>query len=149
VRTLRTDLARLDREVTNLTAAIAAGKPLESLLAALQAREQERTHVRAALAEIEHERGVERAPRATLTALRTAVADLRGTLRGAVGPARQVLRSLLAARLVFTPQEQQGVNSYQFEGPGNVSPILSGVLPKRLQIRNVLTSRPTKVRAGP
>jgi hypothetical protein len=58
------------------------------------------------------------------------VADLRGTLRGAVGPARQVLRSLLAARLVFTPQEQQGVNSYRFEGPGNVSPILSGVLPK-------------------
>lgn len=129
VRTLRKDLARLDREVTNLTAAIAAGKPLESLLAALQARERERTHVRAALAEIEHARGAERAPRATLAALRAAAADLRGTLRGAIGPARQVLRSLLAARLVFTPQEQPGVACYRFEGPGTVSPIISGVLP--------------------
>jgi DNA invertase Pin-like site-specific DNA recombinase len=126
---LRKDLATLDREVANLTAAIAAGKPLEGLLAALQTREQQRAHVRAAVAELEHQRAAERAPRDVLAALRTAVADPRGTLRGAVGPARLVLRALLAARLTFTPQERAGERFYRFEGPGTVSPILAGVLP--------------------
>ena len=126
---LRKELAKLDREVTRLAAAIASGGSLESLLGALQARERDRAHVRAAVAEVEHQRGAERAPRDILTALRAAVADLKGTLRGAVGPARQVLRSLLAGRLVFTPTTREGERFYSFEGPGTVSPIISGVLP--------------------
>jgi site-specific DNA recombinase len=129
LRGLRKELAKLDREVANLTTAIAAGKPLEALMAALQAREQQRAHVRAAVAELEHQRGAERPRGDMLAALRAAVADLRGTLRGAVGPARQVLRSLLASRLTFTPQERAGERFYTFEGPGTVSPIISGVLP--------------------
>src|SRR4029453_3261750 len=129
LRGLRKELATLDREVANLTTAIAAGKPLEGLLTALQAREEQRAHVRAAVAELEHQRGAERAPRDMLAALRTAVADLRGTLRGAVGPARQVLRALLGSRLPFTPRARGRERFYTFEGPGTVSPILSGVLP--------------------
>src|SRR5262249_18225818 len=39
-------------------------------------------------------------------------------------------RSLLAARLVFTPTDRDGERFYRFEGPGTESPILSGMLPK-------------------
>jgi len=126
---LRKELARLDREVARLAAAIASGGSMESLLGALQARERERTHVRSSIAEIEHQRGRERAPQDMLKALRAALADLKATLHGAVGPARQVLRSLLAARLTFTPVEREGERFYTFTAPGNVSPVIAGVLP--------------------
>jgi site-specific DNA recombinase len=122
VRTLRTDLARLDREVTNLTAAIAAGKPLESLLA----RSARHAH---------------------------GPTDRRG------GPARDVARRRRpgAAGPPLAPGRAPGVHS-----PGAAGRELLPVrgtrqcladpqrrAAKRLQIRNVLTSRPTKVRAGP
>jgi hypothetical protein len=97
LRGLRKELAKLDREVARLAAAIASGGSMESLLGALQARERERTH--------------------------------GPVLHGAVGPARQVLRSLLAARLTFTPVEREGERFYSFTAPGNVSPVIAGVLP--------------------
>ncbi len=66
------------------------------------------------IAEIEHQRGSERAPKDMLKALRAALAALKATLHGAVGPSRQVLRSLLAARLTFTPVECEGERFYSF-----------------------------------
>lgn len=77
----RRELARLDAEVTRLTAAIAAGGPLDSLLSALQDREQRRGHLRAALAEQARRRAARRDRGDVLAALRRLLGDWRGTLR--------------------------------------------------------------------
>ncbi|HEY7365259.1 MAG TPA: HNH endonuclease signature motif containing protein [Methylomirabilota bacterium] len=122
----RRELARLDAEVTRLTAAIAAGGPLDSLLSALQDREQRRGHLRAALAEQARRRAARRDRGDVLAALRRLLGDWRGTLRQETPEARRVLQALLAGRLTFTP----GPEGYTFSGPGTVAPIIAGLVAK-------------------
>ena len=64
-----------------------------------------------------------------LDRLRGHLADLQGLLRGDVASARQVLQALLAGRLVFTPDEQDGGRRfYGFEAEGTVAPIIAGIV---------------------
>ena len=132
---LRAELARLDTEVARLAGAIAAGGDLPALVSALQKREQRRSQVRAELARLERERaagarnGFDAAR--VLDALRGKLTDWQGMLRQEPGPARRALRALLAGRLTFTPQEQDGQRFYRFEGTGTMTPVLAGIaLPK-------------------
>jgi hypothetical protein len=123
---LRQELARLDAEVGRLTAAIAAGGSLESLLAALQDREQRRAHIRAAITEQERQQAAQRDQGDSLAVMREALPDWQGMLHAETGPARTALQALLAGRLVFTP----GPEGYTFSGVGTVAPIIAGVVPK-------------------
>lgn len=134
-RALREELVRLEAEVTRLAAAIATGGDLPALLALLQERERRRAHVRAQLDGL----GRERAAAARhgglgclLDELRGQLTDWQAMIRQEPPQARRALRALLAGRLVFTPQERDGERFYAFEGPGTVSPIIAGVLPKAL-----------------
>ena len=124
------ELTRIEAEVARLAQAIAAGGQIPALLAALQQREQRRSHLRAELATLERQatvhRGVGYMERA-LEVMREALADWRGMLRQETGPACQALTSLLAGRLVFTPRERGGGRFYEFEGPGTVSKIIAGL----------------------
>ena len=133
-RGLAAELARLDAEVARLTAAIAAGGELSALLVGLQERERRRAYVRAELAELERQRATSARSRfdvgRVLDVMRTALTDWQGMLRQETGPARRALRALLAGRLVFTAQERDGERFYTFEGPGTISPVIAGALPK-------------------
>jgi site-specific DNA recombinase len=133
-RSLGAELARLDAEVARLAAAIAAGGELSALLAGLQERERRRASVRAELAELERQQATSARSRfdigRVLDVMRQALVDWQGVLRQETGSARQALRALLAGRLIFTPQERDGERFYTFEGPGTISPVIAGVLPK-------------------
>jgi site-specific DNA recombinase len=128
---LRQELARLDAEVGRLTAAIAAGGALESLLAALQDREQHRAHFRVAITEHERQQAARSDPGDALAVMREASRDWRGMLHAETGPARTALQALLAARLTFTP----GPDGYEFSAPGTVAPIIAGLVPKGIGAR--------------
>jgi hypothetical protein len=72
------------------------------------ARER-RAHLRAALADRERQRAAPRAQGEALNLMRAALADWQGLLRQETRPARTALQALLAGRLVFTPEEHDGV----------------------------------------
>lgn len=134
-RELREELVRLEAEVGRLAVAIAAGGDLPAILALLQERERRRAHVLAQLDGLGRERAA--AGRhgdlgRLLDELRGHLTDWQGMLRQEPPEARRALRALLAGRLVFTPQERDGERFYAFEGPGTISPVIAGVLPKAL-----------------
>ena len=63
--------------------------------------------------------------------LRAKLDDWRGLLLRNVGSARQALRSLVPARLRFTPKAENGERFYVFEGMAVLDRFLEGiVLPK-------------------
>jgi HNH endonuclease len=99
---------------------------VESLLAALQDREQRRAHIRAAITEQERQQAAQRDQGDSLAVMREALLDWQGMLHAETGPARTALQALLAGRLVFTP----GPEGYTFSGVGTVAPIIAGVVPK-------------------
>jgi hypothetical protein len=121
---LRQELARLDDEIARLTTAIAAGGSLESLLTALQEREQRRTRARAALAEQERQYARREGADDALAIMLAAIGEWQATLKAETGPARTALQALLAGRLVFTPTPA----GYTFEAPGTVAPVIAGIV---------------------
>ncbi len=122
---LQQELTRLDGEIARLTAAIAAGGSLESLLAGLQEREQRRTHVRATVAEQERQHARRRTGADdALAVMLAALGEWQALLKAETGPARTALQALLAGRLVFTPTP----DGYTFEAPGTVAPVITGIV---------------------
>src|SRR5262249_12016570 len=63
--------------------------------------------------------------------LRERLADWQGLLRRQTPEARQLLRTLLVGRLIFTPHQDPTGRYYQLVGQGSISPLITGVvLPK-------------------
>ena len=135
VRRQRAELAQVTAEIERLATAVAEGGELRALIEAMRQREARRAHLAAELAALEREAATRHDPdvvNRALDVMREAISNLRGTLRQDIPSARRTLRALLAGRLVFTPQEREGERFYSFEGPGTVSPIIAGALPKAL-----------------
>jgi hypothetical protein len=129
-RDLRSELARLDGEVERLAGAIAVGGELPALLAGLHHRERRRSHLQAELAELERQR-VDAGSfdiRRVLQELRNQLTDWQGLLRQETAPARRALSALLAGRLIFKPEEQNGESVYAFSGEGTITPVIAGVV---------------------
>jgi site-specific DNA recombinase len=125
-RALDRDLRRIDRELGNLTDAIAGGKPPARLIERMRAREQQRADL---LAQLEHIDGLRRAARPSLTpALRATVqavlAEWDTLLRGNPSDARPVLRQLLVGRLTLTPQEGPQGRVYAIAGTATLGTLL-------------------------
>src|SRR5207245_558549 len=130
---LRAELAKLETEIARLAGAIAEGGDLRALLEAMRQREARRVHLVAEIGGRDREAAVRRDAGAVTHALdvmRQALTDWRGMLRREIPAARRALRALLTGRLRFTPQEREGERFYAFEGPGTISPIIVGALPK-------------------
>ena len=128
-RVFENQLAAIERKIAQLTAAVEGGAPLASLLVALERRERERTEIRAemeALATVAPARVKDR--RTAETRLREKLSDWRCLLRGQVREARQVLETLLADRLVFTPTSKDGERCYALRGTFALGRICSGIL---------------------
>ena len=118
---------RLDRELRQLTAAIASGGELTALLDAVRVREAERAGlVSAAATEAVLGRARETEPMVLRAQLLERLADWRGLLRGQVTQAQQILRRLLAAPVVCTPQPER---CYRLTGTATLGRLLDGALP--------------------
>src|SRR5262249_5194576 len=125
---LHRELATVERELENLGRAIATTGALPSLVAQVQAREQQRERLRHDLAGLDQMAQVASLDLARLEReVRAVLDDWRALLLGHVAQARQILRKLVDGRLRFRPEGR----GFTFEGTGRVEPILSGtVLPK-------------------
>ncbi|MFQ5803603.1 MAG: recombinase family protein [Candidatus Methylomirabilales bacterium] len=131
-RAVESSLTRVKDELTRLAAAVAAGGNLPALLEAMKERERQRARIEQELTALDQLAQVGRLDLTRLErTLRAKLGDWRGLLWRHVAEARQVLRKLLAGRLVFTPRQHEDGRYYEFTGEGVVEPLLAGaVLPK-------------------
>jgi len=117
-------LADIEQVIGRLTAAIARGGELRSLLAALETHERRRREVAARLEALRAARPTFD-PVAVRRTLEGYLVDWQGLLLGHVRQAQQVLRRLVVGRLTFTPNRH---GYYTFQGRGTVRPLLAGVV---------------------
>jgi hypothetical protein len=122
---LLTEIRRLDKELSHLTSAVASGGDLPVLLAALKERQTFRQRGERALLELD---ATDRIGQRELSRLerevRHRLADWRTMLRREVPQAREILRNLIAGRIVFTPRPEALV--YEFSGRGSLARLLAG-----------------------
>src|SRR5262249_21368942 len=115
-------LERIEKEIANLTAAIAAGGELSALVNPGKGREKGSDELRRRA--IDPERATERStvPRDRLRAELTArFSDWTAMLRKQTPVARQILRKLLVGPLRFTPKR----GYFEFEGDGTLAKMLA------------------------
>jgi hypothetical protein len=130
---LQAQLRAVEDELARLSTAIAAGGDLPSLVSALQEREHRRAQLRqqveARLASRQLERldlkGLERDLKAKIADWNKVLASIGGN----IPLARQLLRTLLAEKLHFTPDLAAGTCT--FVGRSTVGRILQGVTPSQ------------------
>jgi hypothetical protein len=117
----------LERELGNLTRAIAQGRRPESLLAEIERREARRTEIQADLARLAQAEQLATLDLPNLESqLRERLTDWQGLLGRHVLQARQILGKLLPTRLVMTPEPD---GRYRFEGTGRITPLIRGLIP--------------------
>ncbi len=130
---VQAQLRSVEEELARLSTAIASGGDLPSLVSALKEREHRRAHLRqqveARLAARQLGRvdlkGLERDLKAKIADWQKVLASIGGNIR----LARQLLRTLLAEKLHFTPDLAAGTCS--FVGRSTVGRILQGVTPSQ------------------
>ena len=126
-RAIQQELAKVEAELSRLVTAVADGGNLSSLVAALRARETHREELRAQLA------ASRSAPTlaaldldAILPELRRRMNDWRRVLAEEPTQAREMLRTLLEGRIVFTPNLE--ARSCVIEGRGNMDELFRGLI---------------------
>jgi len=126
-RELMTRLRELEAETARLTAAVAQGGKLTSLMQALTDREQQRSDLDVQLASLDGLRNMSRFDvRRIERELRARVRDWKALLRRQTPIAREVLSKLVGEeRIVFTPQADQ---TWTFEGRATLGALLQGVV---------------------
>ena len=112
VAELRTALKGVEREISNVTNAIAKGGDLESLIDRLREREKRRNDLRAAISGIEQVRNRRIDPKALDRAVRERVNNWLELLTRRPAHGRQLLREMLAGPIMFTPAGR----GYRFRG---------------------------------
>ena len=118
----RKDLTQVDREITNLTKAIAAGGPIDPLVTELKARQERRVELATA---IETAAGVDvrRFDRKVVEhRVRQELTQWRSLLTANVADGRQLLREVLVGPVRFTPDG----DAYRFEGEAAVGRLFMG-----------------------
>jgi len=127
------DVRRLDAETRNYTEAIRPGGNLAAVVAALQATERRRADLTAKLEHLDGlARVLPRLERRHVTAhLENLLRHWRGLFRAEPVRARQMLRKLLAKRLVFEPHRTPGDAFYEFHGEATYGRRLSGIVVKK------------------
>jgi hypothetical protein len=108
---LQAELQGLEAELSRLTAAIAGGGQLGTLVQAIQERGQRRIAIRAELD------GLNRPaldPARLRADLRARLDDWRGLLTRHIPQARQIIRKLLTSAILFTPTSKGRPRRYEF-----------------------------------
>jgi hypothetical protein len=109
---LRTALQAVQRQIDNISDAIALGGELESLLDKLRECEKRRSDLRSAIEGRERIQGQRIDRRSLEAAVRRRVADWRSLLTRRPGHGRQLLREMLSGPITFTPAGRV----YRFRG---------------------------------
>ncbi len=122
---LEAALATIEAELARLASAVAAGGPLQALVAAIQERERQREAACQRIAALDALGEVGLLDRKRLERdLRKKLDDWKALLLKHVQSARQILVKLLEGRLRFTPNRE----GYAFEGTGRLEPLLMGAV---------------------
>jgi hypothetical protein len=122
---LRHQLRVLETKIHNLTAAVEqGGATLQSILALLAERQQERDPLVVELSSVETLQRIQVDRVAIERQVQAAVANWRELLSGSVADARQMLREVLEAPLRF---EREG-QTFRFSGPVATGKLIAGVV---------------------
>jgi len=126
---LQRELDQVQRELSNLASAVAAGGgQLETVLTEIKTRERRRGDVQAALTALDRATAEPLPDPAQLRQrIDEALKDWRGLAAKHVQTTRHLLRKLLVGRLTFTPQPEHGPGVIRFTGEGTLAP-LAGML---------------------
>jgi site-specific DNA recombinase len=116
---------QLGVELGNLSAALAGGAALSSVLDAIREREAQRSAIATELAAIECDATAVCAQIDELLPM-LRQRDWRVILTDQTEQARQMLRTLLEGRLVFTPRPE--IDAVEFRGTGNFSRFFAGLI---------------------
>jgi site-specific DNA recombinase len=123
---LEQDLARLTKEIGNLSQAIADGQPAGVILSEINTRDARRQAITAELERLNHAEALATLDLQDLeNKIRTKLADFQGLAGRHIQQTRQILRLLIPDRLTMTPIS----TGYRFVGEGVLAPLLQGVLP--------------------
>ena len=122
-------IGRLEAELANLAKAIAEpGGNIPALLHAAKDREAQRARCEHQLAALESARRLSRFERARIDRqVREVLTDWQGLLTRHTPQAREILRNVLAGRLIFVPAPQEHV--YTFSGQASLGRLLAGAIP--------------------
>jgi site-specific DNA recombinase len=121
VDTHAAELVTLAREIARLTEAIATGGDMQSLVAALRARQQRRDELIRSMRPAMPSSTADR--RTICTAVRQRLTDWRALLTRNVQDGRSLLRQVLSGPLRFTPEN----GSYRLEGQASFGALLTGI----------------------
>ena len=128
---LREDRRALDAELTRLTAALASGGEMSSVVAGICEREARRKRIDERLTTLSSAAELPTLDKRALRAsLRRRVEEWRAPLGGNVAQARQMLRKVIIGRLTLTP-DAEARRSVCVGGDGTLTRLLGGiVIPK-------------------
>ena len=118
-------------ELARLTAALAGGAQLSSVLEAIQLREDRRREIAMALVALQgNGNALADHLDAVLPEAQRRLQQWRSVLAEETAPARRMLRTLLTqGRLVFTPQPDE--DAVEFQGRGDFGQLFAGLIPSQ------------------
>ena len=119
---VQSELQAIDTQLERLTAAIAAGGDVPSLLTAVKDRETAKTALKAELAALKRPAGFD--PAAVRSDLLKRLEDWRGLFLRHVPQARQIMRKLLTSAITLTPTAQAKPRRYEFKLEASVAKLL-------------------------
>jgi hypothetical protein len=125
-------IAETDRELLNLTSAIAAGggNNLGSIVQAISEREARKAVLARELRAIGEQTAPVRFDVSRVKArISSALTNWQTTIRKHVPQARSMLRILLRGRITVTPETRDGVAGFRFRGEGTILTVLAGWFP--------------------
>jgi hypothetical protein len=127
---LKADLARLEGELSRLTAVIiAGGGDLPTLAVEVKHRKERKAQMIRELEALRQLRGTRQIDVPWITrALLAKLDDWSGLAGRHIGEARQILTTLLDGRLVFTPRRDPEVTEYEFRGQISLGRLFSGIV---------------------
>jgi site-specific DNA recombinase len=123
---LTTALEQVTAELDRLTAAVAAGADLPTLVTGIRERERRKDALLRELAELNRPRVRPLPPAKQQQLLESKLSEWRELLRANAPKARQMLRKLIDGRIVFNPETS--LRRYRFVANGTMSQLLSGLV---------------------
>jgi site-specific DNA recombinase len=129
VARLTAERDRLERELFRLSAALADGASLPSVISAIRDREARQAVIADELAACEGSSDAVAELASALPEAQCRLQEWRSVLTEETGQARQMLRALLEGRIVFTPRPE--LPAVDFAGRGNYGRLFAGLVASR------------------
>ena len=123
---IQTALAHAETALAHLTQAVAEGGAVSTLVQAIRDQERRHQRLRAELADLDRPRVVPLSVSNLKALLLTKTEEWKGLLRKHAPIARQMVRKLVEARIVFTPDRE--ARRFSFLATGTLANFFSGIV---------------------